>query len=116
MSDEKYVKVSRDTVEKERSTCGFRQRLLKKDDGAPVSVTYLTTHDARPHWHKYTHEYYCVLEGEGKIIVDDEEVPVKAGDVVWIKPPAKHRAEGDIVSLILGSPAFDSSDMYFDEE
>ncbi len=33
-------------VEKERSVCGFRQRLLKKDDGTPVSITYLAVYEA----------------------------------------------------------------------
>jgi mannose-6-phosphate isomerase-like protein (cupin superfamily) len=115
MSDEKWVKMSQENVETERSTCGFRRRLLTKDDGAPASITCLTTHDAKPHWHEYTHEYYYVVKGEGVIYIDDEEVPVTAGEVVWIKPPAKHRAVGDLESLIVGIPAFDTEDMYFEE-
>ena len=116
MSVDKYVKVSTEDAETERSTCGFRRRLLRKDDGAPASVTHLTTHDARPHWHKTTHEYYYVMKGSGTIVIDGEEVPVKEGDLVWIKPPARHYAVGELESLIIGAPAFEAADMLFDEE
>ena len=115
MAESNYLKMSVEDAETERSTCGFRRRLLKSDHGAPASVTVLTTHDARPHWHKTTHEYYYVLKGTGKIVIDGEDVPVKAGDIVWIKPPAKHMAEGELESLIIGVPAFHADDMFFDD-
>ena len=109
-----YMKVSVSDSPKERSTCGFRQRLIKKDDGAPASVTRLRTSEAKPHWHRETHEYYYVLDGSGKLIVGDQEMPVCAGDCVWIKPGHMHHAEGDLESLIIAVPAFDPEDMFFD--
>lgn len=115
MAEEKYKKVGSDSVETERSTCGFRRRLLKKDDGVPASLTRLKTNDATPHWHAHTHEYYYVLEGSGKLVIDDEEVPIAAGDCVWIKPGAFHHAEGDLESLIVAIPAFGPDDMFFDK-
>lgn len=111
MSESKFLKVSTATVETERSTCGFRRRLIRKTDGAPASVTRLKTRDATPHWHRFTHEYYYVMDGRGKLIIDGEEVLVEAGDCVWIKPGAFHHAEGDLESLIVAIPAFDPSDM-----
>jgi len=115
MQGTNYRKVAAKEVEPERSTCGFRQRLFKKDDGVPASITYLKTHDATPHWHQKTHEYYYVLEGTGHLVIDDECVPVEPGDCVWIKPPARHYAEGDLVSLIIAMPAFDASDIFFEK-
>ena len=115
MPEDKYKKVSRNTVETERSTCGFRRRLIKKDDGAPASVTCLKTSDATPHWHKHTHEYYYVMQGRGKLVIDGEEVPVAAGDCVWIKPGAFHHAEGELESLIIAVPAFAPDDIFFDK-
>jgi mannose-6-phosphate isomerase-like protein (cupin superfamily) len=109
-----YEKVSVSGVDAERSTCGFRQRLLKKDDGAPASITFLRTDSARPHWHKRTHEYYYVLKGVGKIVIDGEDVPVQGGDCVWIKPGAVHHAEGNLESLIIGIPPFDTDDLFFE--
>lgn len=115
MSEPNYVKIAGDAPNFERSTCGFRNRILKKDDGVPASITRLKTDNAKPHYHKFTHEYYYVLSGTGHIVIDGEPVPVKAGDCVWIKPTAVHQAEGDLESLIVGIPAFDPSDMYLVE-
>ena len=116
MDSPKYVKVSSLRVDTERSTCGFRRRLIKKDDGAPASITRLNTHDAKAHWHRHTHEYYYVLEGSGTLVIDAEEVPIVAGDCVWIKPPAMHFAVGDLESLIIAVPAFDPADTFFEPE
>ncbi|MBX7255299.1 MAG: cupin domain-containing protein [Candidatus Hydrogenedentes bacterium] len=102
-----------DSVPSERSTCGFRRRLFKKDDGVPVSVTHLSIHDAREHWHEHTHEYYYVLHGSGILFIDGEPVQVEAGDCVWIKPGARHYAQGELESLIIASPAYDVADTHF---
>lgn len=109
-----YVKVTTADRAPERSTCGFRQRLVLKADGAPASLTRLKTDNATPHWHAHTHEYYYVLQGEGTIVIDGEEIPVSAGDCVWIKPRHMHHAVGDLESLIVAVPAFDPADMFFD--
>jgi len=114
MGERKWAKVSADAVEKERSTCGFRQRLFKKDDGVPASITRLKTDRAQAHWHRHTHEYYFVLVGEGRLIIDGDEVPVGEGDCVWIRPGAMHHAEGELESLIVAMPAFDPADMFLD--
>lgn len=114
MDNSAYLKVSTDLQERERSICGFRQRLLKKDDGAPASITHLKTHEAQPHWHRHTDEYYYILEGKGVLVIDGEEVPVAKGDVVWIKPGHLHYAEGDLESLIIGIPPFDYDDVHMD--
>ncbi len=111
VNDSPYIKVSRHTQEKESSICGFRRRLLKKDDGAPASITYLVTDNAQAHWHRHTHEYYYVLEGAGVLEIAGEKVPVAAGDCVWIRPGHMHRAEGSFEALIIGVPPFDYDDV-----
>jgi len=116
VSGAKYTKASAKDVAPQRSTCGFRQRLITNDHGAPASVTYLKTHDAARHWHARTHEYYYVIEGAGALVIDDERVPIEAGDCVWIRPGAKHRAEGDLRSLIIAVPAFEPDDIFLDTQ
>jgi mannose-6-phosphate isomerase-like protein (cupin superfamily) len=108
----RYFKQSAGSVETERSTCGFRQRLIRKDDGAPSSITRLKIYDASAHWHEKTHEFYYVLSGTGKLVIDGEDVPVRDGDCVWIHPGAVHHAEGDLESLIVASPAYDPQDTF----
>ena len=109
-----YVKVNVEEQDQERSICGFRQRILKKEDGAPASITRLRTDHAQPHWHRHTDEYYFILRGEGVIIIDGEEVPVRPGDCVWIRPGHVHQSVGDLESLIIGVPPFDYDDVVTD--
>jgi mannose-6-phosphate isomerase-like protein (cupin superfamily) len=110
--DTRYLKIAGESAETERSTCGFRQRLVKQAHGAPASVTRLKIDDAKAHYHEHTHEYYYVLSGEGTLIIDEAEVPVRAGVCVWIQPPAVHRAEGDLEALIIAVPAYDPADTF----
>lgn len=109
-----YLKIAADAAESDRSTCGIRQRLLKKADASPASLSRLRIQDARPHWHRHTHEYYYVLGGEGVLVVDHERVPLAPGDCVWIRPGHMHHAEGPLDVLIVAVPAYDPADTHFD--
>ncbi|MBI2422267.1 MAG: cupin domain-containing protein [Candidatus Hydrogenedentes bacterium] len=115
MSEAAYKKVSTSERPPERSTCGFRQRLILKDDGAPASITRLKTDDATPHWHAHTHEYYYVLTGSGTMTIGAETFPIAAGDCIWIKPGCMHHAEGELESLIVAVPAYDPADTFFED-
>ena len=46
-----------------------------------------------------------------RIIIDGEEVPVRPGDCVWIRPGHVHQSVGDLESLIIGVPPFDYDDV-----
>jgi mannose-6-phosphate isomerase-like protein (cupin superfamily) len=112
VASNRYLKIDGSSAETERSTCGYRQRLVKQAHGAPASVTRLKIDDAKAHNHLHTHEYYYVLSGEGTLVIDDDRVPVQAGDCVWIQPPAVHRAEGELEALIIAVPAYDPVDTF----
>ena len=90
--------------------------MFKKDDGVPTSITQLKTSEAKAHRHGHTHEYYYVLAGSGALVIDGEHVPVEPGDCVWIRPGAVHRAEGELESLIIASPAYDPADMILEPD
>ena len=42
------------------------------------------------HYHDY-HEYYVVLHGQARLLVEGAEVSVGAGDIVMITPGERHR-------------------------
>ncbi len=42
-------------------------------------------HDHRENEHE---EIYVLIEGEATVVIDDEEVAMESGDVVWIPPEA----------------------------
>ena len=101
-------------VETERSTCGFRKRLLKSDDFAGLSISLLNLHGAKPHHHEKLTEFYYAVHGSGALEIDGEHVAVEEGTLVKIEPGASHRAVGDFTALVLCVPAFTSDDMFMD--
>lgn len=103
-----------DATEEERSHCGFRQRLLKKADDVPASITYLAVEEADEHYHNETAEFYYVLEGSGHLHLDDRIVELEPHMTVYIPPGVKHYAEGDVRVLVICVPPFDADDQHLD--
>jgi quercetin dioxygenase-like cupin family protein len=68
--------------------------LISENDGAPNFAMRQFTlapggHTPR-HFHPYEHEVF-VLEGEGVVIEGDTEHPLRAGDVVFVRPDEIHQ-------------------------
>jgi len=103
-----------DEVEEERSTCGFRKRLLKRDDFEGLSISLLDLHDAKPHHHAKLTEFYYIVDGRGALEIDGEQAAVEKGTLVKIEPGASHRAVGDFTALVLCVPAFSADDLFLD--
>lgn len=61
--------------------------------GCEISVNILPAGASVPfvHSHKQNEEIYIVCEGSGKAIIDAEEVDLKKGDFVSVKPSAKRQ-------------------------
>ena len=64
-------------------------------NGSPVEigVTEVLTRVPQSeclHFHDY-HEYYLVLEGDGMLQVEGQEVRLTAGQTVMVEPGEKHR-------------------------
>lgn len=73
--------------------------------GAEVSINNLPAGACVPfvHSHKKNEEIYAVLDGKGKIVIDDETVELTAGDWVRISPAGKRQffaAEDTSISFI----------------
>ncbi len=60
------------------------------------------------HTHE-TEETYLILSGEGIMIIDGEEVPVKTGDVIYLMPMQQHElkntGETEMKTVFVYSPA-----------
>lgn len=110
----KYFVKNLEEIPTERSTCGYRQRLLTDKDNEPIGLSIVKIYDAKKHYHKQTTEYYYILEGKGKMELDDEVIDVKEGMLIVIKPGVRHRAYGDIKALIISIPPYREEDMFFD--
>lgn len=102
----------------ERSTCGWRYRLLSKED-EQQAVAWAHSVDidgAKLHYHKVATELYYVLDGEGSVMLDGVEQPVRKGSLVQIPPGVVHGARGRMRVLVVGVPHMREDDLFFPEE
>src|ERR1043166_1399848 len=65
-------------------TCGQIRPLIEETDGAAVEVHHLEIIDAKLHYHQRTDEIYYIIDGHGKMRLDDEEIELHEGVVVSV--------------------------------
>ena len=106
-----------DEALRERSTCGYRYRLLSKGDEEVAAWAHAVDIDgARPHYHKRTTELYYVLEGRGQVVLDGEERDVRPGTMIHIPPGVVHGAIGKMRVLVIGIPDIDDADVFYPDD
>ncbi len=102
---------------RERSTCGWRDRLISREDSDVAAWVHAVDIDgAREHFHKRSTELYYVLEGEGVVVLDGEEHAVQKGSLVHIPPGVVHGARGRMRVLVTGIPDIAEDDIFFTED
>lgn len=103
---------------RERSTCGWRDRLISREDAglSPAAWAHAVDIDgAKLHYHKRSTELYYVLDGGGTVVLDGVEQPVRQGSLVHIPPGVVHGARGKMRVLVVGIPDI-AEDDYFEME
>jgi mannose-6-phosphate isomerase-like protein (cupin superfamily) len=85
-------------------TCGQIRPLIEESDGAAGEVHQVEIEDAKLHYHEHTDEFYYVLAGQGTMILDDEEIELHAGVVVYVPRGVKHKAKGKLTVLLVCVP------------
>ena len=85
-------------------TCGQIRFLIDQKDGAAGEVCEVEITDAKLHYHERTDEFYYVTEGEGRMRLNDEEVELHRGVVVYVPRGVKHKAWGKLKALIVCIP------------
>ena len=94
--------------------CGASRRIITKRDTDKASFHVVDIHrDSRKHYHKRLTEIYYVLEGEGRLEIADDIVPLKPGTTVMIRPGTRHRAVGKLKIVNVVAPAFEEADEHF---
>lgn len=103
---------------RERSACGWRDRLLSVEDAhlAPAAWAHaVDIEDSKLHYHKRSTELYYVLEGQGELLLDGVAYEVKKGSLAHIPPGVVHGARGRMRVLVVGIPDIASDDYYESE-
>ena len=97
--------------------CGTARRAFADvaDFPGTVHVTEISA-DAKVHYHQRLTETYFFLEcgPDAQMQLDDEQIPVRPGMCIMIRPGTRHRAVGRMKVLILVLPKFDETDEWFD--
>jgi quercetin dioxygenase-like cupin family protein len=60
------------------------------DSDVPVPVGYANTGVNEPHYHAQMYEIYLVARGESRMIVNDEPVTLRSGQVLVVEPGELH--------------------------
>ena len=85
-------------------TCGEIRPLLEERDGAAAEVHHLEITNAKLHYHQRTDEIYYVLDGQGQMRLDDAEIELHRGVVVYVPRGLKHKAWGHLKVLVVCIP------------
>ena len=85
-------------------TCGQIRCLIEEKDGAAGEVHQVEIEDAKLHYHERTDEFYYVIDGQGKMILNDEEIELHKGVVVFVPRGVKHKAMGKLTGLLVCVP------------
>lgn len=101
---------------RERSVCGWRDRLISREDAALAPAAWAHAVDidgAKAHYHKRSTELYYVVEGGGTVTLDGVVHEVTRGSLVHIPPGVVHGAQGRMRVLVVGIPDI-ADDDYFE--
>jgi len=85
-------------------TCGQIRPLIEEKDGAAAEVHHLEITDAKLHYHGRTDEIYYVLEGTGRMRLDDAEIELRKDVAVYVPRCMKHKAWGNLKVLVVCIP------------
>jgi mannose-6-phosphate isomerase-like protein (cupin superfamily) len=91
-------------VEPWAETCGRIRPLIEEADGAAAEVHHVEIQDARLHYHERTDEFYYVIDGSGTMVLDDEEIELHPGVVVYVPRGVRHKAVGRLTVLTVCIP------------
>jgi mannose-6-phosphate isomerase-like protein (cupin superfamily) len=100
----KFLRRDPAEVEPWAETCGQIRPLVEAKDGAAAEVHQVEIDRAKLHYHERTDEFYYIIDGEGTMLLDDEEIELHRGVVVYVPRGVKHKAIGKLTVLTVCIP------------
>ena len=100
----KFIQRHKSEITPWTETCGQIRPLLEEKDEAAAEVHHLEITDAKLHFHKRTDEIYYVLSGTGRMSLDETEIELRQGLMVYVPRGVKHRAWGNLEVLVTCIP------------
>jgi mannose-6-phosphate isomerase-like protein (cupin superfamily) len=93
-------------------TCGQIRPLVEEQDGAAAEIHHVEIDQAKLHFHSRTDEFYYVIDGQGTMVLDDDEIELHRGVVVYVPRGVKHKAVGKLTVLTVCIPPGVLSDVH----
>ena len=100
----KYLRRDPADVEPWAETCGRIRPLIEEQDEAAAEVHHVEIDNAKLHYHERTDEFYHVISGTGTMLLDDEEIALHPGVVVYVPRGVRHKAVGKLTVLTICIP------------
>ena len=85
-------------------TCGQIRPLVEEHDEAAAEIHHVEIDHAKLHYHAKTDEFYYVIEGTGTMILDEDQIELHKGVVVYVPRGVKHKAVGKLTVLTVCIP------------
>ena len=109
-------KISKDKIEPKEDPCGLLRELYSSEN---LSIAHdVVLGKARKHKHIKMEEVYYVEKGSGKLIIGDEVLSIKTGDLVAIPKNTLHYLKKennkDFEVLVITYPKFDADDLIYE--
>ncbi len=83
--------------------------LLKRGDMSVIQERVPAGGAEVPHYHERARQFFYILEGEGRMIFEDQEIVLRKGQGLEIPPLVKHqfknRSEADVHFLVVSVPS-----------
>ena len=100
----KFLRRDPNEVKPWAETCGQIRPLIEEHDAASAEVHQVEINHAKLHYHALTDEIYYIIDGTGSMILDDQEIEVHKGVVVYVPRGVKHKAIGNLNVLLVCIP------------
>lgn len=96
--------------------CGDSTRPLTRAETTVCNLHVTFIRDAVRHYHKDCTEVYFILEGQGHVELNGDEIEVGPGMMIYIEPGTRHRlwSAAGVRTVVFGVPALRPEDEYFD--
>jgi mannose-6-phosphate isomerase-like protein (cupin superfamily) len=98
--------------------CGLSTRPLTRADTPVCNLHVTRITDSVRHFHKQCTEVYYILEGRGKMELNDDVVDVEPGMVIYIEPCTWHRlsSAAGVQTIVFGVPAYRLDDEFYETD
>lgn len=95
--------------------CGQSTRPLTRTETPACNLHVTFIQDSVKHFHKECTEVYYILEGEGKMELNDDLIDIHPQTIVYIEPYTPHRlySKTGVRTIVFGVPALKPDDEYF---